>query len=88
MGMARGWRPGLGALSPPRVLRAWEALPWRSVLRRETPPFYGHAVFALSTLISLATYSCTIDLLGLFFGSLVDDLGLSRCANRRKPGRL
>ena len=76
--MARGW---LAALSPPRVHGAWQAA--FKAMHHE-PPFFGRAVFMLSTLISLATYSSTIDCLGLFFGSIVDDLGLSRCDARTR----
>ena len=84
--MARGW-PGrvLQFLEPRRVLGAWEAS-WRAV-RHEAAPFYGYCIFVFSTLISLATYSSTIDCLGLFFGSFVDDLELSRCANPPLPSR-
>ncbi len=79
----------LACLAPARVHGAWVA-GWLAHRQRSSggaasaaalkeTPFYGYAIFGLSTLISLVTYSSTIDVLGLFFASFVEDLGLSRC---------
>jgi hypothetical protein len=63
------------AAQPPRAVRLW-ALAFRH--RPAGPPFYGVAIGAASTLVVLATYSCTIDVLCLMFGAIHQDTGLSR----------
>ena len=63
------------AAQPPRAVRLW-ALAFRH--RAAGPPFYGVAIGAASTLVVLATYSCTIDVLCLMFGAIHHDTGLSR----------
>jgi len=46
--------------------------------RKGGPPFYGYAVLVASTLVVLATYSCTIDVLCLLFAPITIETGLSR----------
>lgn len=59
----------------PRAVRLW-ALAFSH--RKGGPPFYGFAIGGASTLVVLATYSCTIDILCLMFGAIHEDTGLSR----------
>ena len=63
------------AAATPRAVRLW-ALAFSG--RKGGPPSYGFAIGAASTLVVLATYSCTIDVLCLMFGPIHEDTGLSR----------
>ena len=63
------------AAATPRAVRLW-ALAFSK--RKGGPPSYGFAIGAASTLVVLATYSCTIDVLCLMFGPIHEDTGLSR----------
>lgn len=60
-----------GLFAPASVYAAWAA-GWR-LLGRSPPPFYGRALFAVSTVVACVSHSATIDVMGLFLGSFREE---------------